>query len=140
MKVKQFIYAEDVSQENIGGRARNLISNPLNFIGIPFKPATYSFGILCGVVDAVGVNGDLKLVFEKEIPTEETKNDKIVIGPIRLGDLPEDKALPPHLQGFVFSVNIKNAILRDTGVYVSKIYLDDIEIAKFPIEVIIKEN
>lgn len=140
MKVKTFIYAEDVFQENIGGRARNHVANPLNFIGVPFAPATFTFGILCGIVETKGVKGDLKLVFEKEVPNKDTENDKIVIGPIRLGDMPEDNSLPEHLQGFVFSVNIKNAIIREIGIYVSRIYLDNEKVAEFPIEVIVKPN
>lgn len=140
MKVKTFIYAEDARQENEGGRARNVISNPLNFIAVPFVPATYTFGIVCGIVETKGHKEDMTVKFEKEVHTEESKKDIIVIGPIRLGDIPEDTTLPGHLQGFMFTVNVKNAIIRDIGNYVTRIFLGGTEVASFPIEVILKAN
>lgn len=138
MKIKTFIYAEDAMQDSSSGKARNVITNPLNFISIPFVPATFSFGIICGVVDTKGDKGQMVVKFEKEVPTEDSKKDTVTIGPIRIGDIPQDTSIPEHLQGFIFTVNVKNAILRDAGIYTTRIYLDDKEIDSFPIEVIEK--
>lgn len=138
MRVKQFIYAEEVIQSNVGDVARTTITNPLNFISVPFFPSTYSFGFNCGVAETDDVTGNLFLRFSCEEKNEENVNDVVNIGPINLGMIPKDESLPKHLRGFMFSANLRNVILRKAGIYKFEVLIDDTVIDTFPIEAVVR--
>ncbi|GEM_PF-4834259 len=138
MKVWFFSVSEEVTQTNLGDQLKNNIVNPLSFIGIPFVPALFSFGISCGIYRNVSEEGELRIHFIHSDEDEQDIKDQMIIGPFNLSTIPIDQSLPAELQGFLLNSNLRNVVIRKTGKYNIKIMHNNDVVELRTIDVIAK--
>ena len=127
--INSFTYCEDIQQEIANNKVVPKIVNPLTELQTLFIPTHYSFAISCGITGE-NIDNDkfIRIVFMS--PKGEIVNDT---GKIDLSNFPRNnKETTGNLK---FNLIMKNVTLRETGIYETKIELNDQELQSFKIEV-----
>lgn len=126
--INSFTYCEDIQQEVINGGIVPKIVNPLTELQTLFMPTHYSFAVSCAI-SGVNINNDksIRIVFMS--PSGKIVNDT---GKINISNFPRNKETTGNLK---FNLIMKNVALQETGIYETKIELNDEELQSFKIEV-----
>lgn len=126
MFVANYVYSESMREEN----GKPVIINPLTMI-CPFAvPTNYSFYFSVGVQD-IPINGEVKLLFQFLDPSGQ----KVLEQLFTLPNIP-DSSLNGGKAGIQINVALQNVVLKQSGVYTTKLSCNDDVLGEFPIEVI----
>lgn len=133
VKIATFLYCLGTdNQQNPEG--------PITAIGIlpvltpEFIPSAFSFSIVLGIT-GLADNRDhtLDICFKdnNKNPVVEAKNIKIPVDAMKMGNLD----LPEGARGLMLSMELKNAILREEGMYSTEVHFDGERLGDYEIYV-----
>ena len=97
----------------------------------PFIPGSFSFGISIGVIDVEFQEVNTIKVIIVSPKGEETYNS----GEINLESIPQDELLPKEYQGFILSIDVRNMIIDQDGVYSVEIFVNNESVGRREIPV-----
>lgn len=130
-KVSTFLYC-------LGTENQHNPKGPINAIGIlpvltpEFIPSAFSFAIVVGIV---GLEKDrdhiLNVCFKdnNNNPLIDSNDIRISVDTMKEGDLD----LPNEARGIILSMELRNAILREEGMYSTEIVLDGKNLGEYEI-------
>ncbi len=137
-KVATFLYCLGTENQQKPGA-------PITAIGIlpvltpEFIPSAFSFSIVLGIVGLTDDRDHILDIYFKDNnhkPVVEAKNIKIPVEAMKNGDL----ELPDEAKGLMLSMELKNAILREEGMYSTEIHFDGDCLGEYEIYVKAKNN
>lgn len=129
-KVSTFLYAENCRYD--GNRKLNII-NPLQIFTPAFIPGQFSFAVAFGIL-GVDFSESRQAKYILRGPDGEIIIDSGMFK-IPIPDDPTTHSLPDEMKGAFLNIDVRNAILKTEGVYNSEVYLDDVRLGVFPIQV-----
>lgn len=134
-RIMNFMYCENVQNENTPVGPRNNIIGPITTIRPMFIPGTFSFSIFTSLLEVnIEETHTIRIVFTNG--TKDIIDTQNVNIPIHNSedDLPESEL------GFMISMDFRNIIFEKEGYHTSKVYFDNIPIGEFPIYVKVAKN
>ncbi|HIX23773.1 MAG TPA: hypothetical protein IAA09_02300 [Candidatus Lachnoclostridium avicola] len=116
-------------------------SDSVNAIGVlssltpEFVPGTFSFSIIFSVLDVnISESNTIRITFFKEGEEDNlVDSDVITISP--LSQDTDEVKLPPKYQGFNMSMDFRNVVFEQEGLYNTKVIFNDHVLAIKPIYV-----
>lgn len=132
--ISSFTYCDTIQTEITPQGPRYRIMNPLQALTPVSIPGNYSFSIACNVAGFEPMKENcVKIVFltpEGDI-LYDTGEVKFLI--------PKEQINANGLTGMQFNLDIRNLILKETGLYSTKIYFNNNELGEYKIQVIVGE-
>jgi hypothetical protein len=132
-KISTFLYC-------LGTNNQQKPNGPITAIGIlpvltpEFIPSAFSFSIVIGIT---GLSDDqdhiLDICFKDnfKVPVVDAKNIRIPVDVMKNGDL----ELPDEAKSLMLSMELKNAILREEGMYSTEVHFDGERLGEYEIYV-----
>lgn len=129
--ISSFTYCDSIQMEMTPQGPRNQIVNPLQFLAPIAIPGNYSFAIACNVAgfDAKKENS-VRIQFVSS--ANQVLNDT---GDIKF-QLPADQSRSAKPNVMQFNIDLRNLILNETGLYATKVFVNNEQIGEYKIQVI----
>lgn len=129
--ISTFTYCDTIQTELTPQGPRHQIMNPLQALAPISIPGNFSFSIACNIV---GFDSSLehcmKLVFLTPEGTELYNSGDVKF------QMPPEQVKANALNGIQFNVDIRNLVLRDVGLYSTKVFFDEDELGEYKIQVL----
>ena len=132
--ISSFTYCDSIQTEMTPQGPRNQIVNPLQVLAPIAVPGNYSFAIACNIAgfDAEQENS-VKIQFIAS--SGQILNDT---GEIKFR-LPVEHLKDNKLGVMQFNLDMRNLVLRETGLYSTKVFVNNEQIGEYKIQVIVGE-
>lgn len=128
--ISSFTYCDTIQTEMTPQGPRHQITNPLQALSPVAIPGNFSFSIACSIAgfDAMQENC-LRMMFLS--PNEEILYDT---GDV-LFKIPNDQIRDADMAGMQFNLDIRNLVMREVGIYSTKIVFNDVTLGEYKIQV-----
>ncbi len=132
--VSSFLYCDSIQTEMTPQGPRNQIVNPLQVLAPVAIPGNYSFAIACNVAgfDATKEN-TVRIQFVS--PQGKILNDT---GEIKI-KLPIESVRSDKPSVMQFNMDLRNIVLSETGVYSTRVLVNDEIVGEYKIQVLLGE-
>lgn len=133
--ISSFTYCDSIQTEMTPKGPRNKIVNPLQVLAPIAVPGNYSFAIACNIAgfDAAKENC-IRIQFISS--NNQLVNDT---GDIRF-QLPIDQIELDKPSVMQFNIDMRNLVLSEVGLYLTKVFVNDEQIGEYKIPVIIGDR
>ena len=133
--ISSFTYCDSIQTEMTPQGPRNQIVNPLQMLAPIAIPSNYSFAIACNIAgfDATKENS-VRIQFIS--PSGQVLNDT---GEVKF-QLPVEQLKLDKLGVMQFNLDMRNLVLREVGVYSTKVLVNGEHIGEYKIQVIVGEE
>ena len=131
--VSTFIYCESTNKPSQPNE-KLIVNNPYSIIRPPYLPTVFSFSIVMHILDLDfdKESHSMKLIFKKkdsESVIIDTNNIHLPAKPKELQSI----NLPKEAQGININMEFLNVDLKESGFYVTEVYIDEEKIGSYPI-------
>ncbi|MBQ3395191.1 MAG: hypothetical protein IJR43_10610 [Synergistaceae bacterium] len=127
--VSSFVYCDRLQQITTQNGIQHQVIEPLQSLNLVSVPSNFSFSMLCGISDFdTGKRHKLRI----EFVAPDNKSTVVAAADVPVASDVEQK----KFNGLQAAVEIRNFIFRIEGIYVTKIFFDDILIGEYKIPVI----
>lgn len=133
--ISSFTYCDSIQMEMTPHGPRNQIVNPIQILAPIAIPGNYSFAIACSVAgfDVQKENSvRIQFVSSGNQILNDTGDIKIQVP---IGQIKSDK--PGVMQ---FNLDLRNLILREVGLYSTKVFINGEQIGEYKIQVIVGDG
>ena len=133
--ISSFIYCDSIQTEITPQGTRTQIVNPLQILTPIAIPGNYSFAIICNIAgfDSKKENS-VRIKFVS--PSKQVLNDT---GKIKL-QLPMEQIKENMPNVMQLNLDMRNLPFSETGLYSTKIYVNETKIGEYKISVIVGEH
>lgn len=133
--ISSFTYCDTIQTEMTPQGPRHQINNPLQALTPVAIPGNFSFSIACNIAgfDSSKENC-VKIMFLDPNGTElyETGDVKFQI--------PREQIKENGITGMQFNIDIRNLVLKEAGLYSTKVIFNDKVLGEYKIQVTVGEN
>ncbi|MCI5595473.1 MAG: hypothetical protein MR380_01925 [Lachnospiraceae bacterium] len=133
--ISSFTYCDTIQTEMTPQGPRHQINNPLQALTPVAIPGNFSFSIACNIAgfDSSKENC-VKIMFLDPNGTElyETGDVKFQI--------PREQIKANGITGMQFNIDIRNLVLKEAGLYSTKVIFNDKVLGEYKIQVTVGEN
>lgn len=132
--ISSFTYCDTIQTEMTPQGPQNQIVKPLQALAPVALPSNYSFAIACSVAgfDALKENC-VRFVF-----SDPNNNILYDTNEVKF-QLPAEQVKASGIASMQFNIDIRNLILRQTGIYSTKIIFNGNQLGDYKIQVIVGE-
>lgn len=133
--VSTFFYCESTNKPS-QPTEKLIVTNPYSIIRPPYLPTVFSFSVVIHILDfdLTEASHSLRLIFKKkdsESVIINTNNMSIPSTPKEF----QSQSLPQEAQGLNINMEFLNVDLKDSGFYVTEVYVDEEKLGEYPIYV-----
>lgn len=130
--ISSFTYCDNIQSEMTPQGPRNQIVNPLQVLAPIAIPGNYSFAISCNITDFDATKENcVRIQFLS--PQEKILNDT---GEIKF-QLPAEQA---NVDAMQFNLDIRNLVFEETGLYMTRVFVNGEQIGEYRIKVMVGER
>jgi hypothetical protein len=133
--ISSFTYCDSIQTEMTPQGPRDQIVIPLQVLAPIAIPGNYSFAISCNIAgfDATKENS-IRIQFVS--PSEQIVNDT---GEVKF-QLPSEQVQSDKPSVMQFNLDMRNLVLREVGIHSTKVFLNEVPIGEYKIEVIVGDE
>ncbi|WP_404988082.1 hypothetical protein [Clostridium culturomicium] len=121
--LKSFIYCEGIDTNITPNGPKPSLVSPLAALTPMFIPSMYSFSIFMSIQhDELNCNNSFRIVFRKK------DSDLLIVdsGSQLLPPLDHESDLPKEARGFMINMDLKNVVIKEEGMHICEVYINDI--------------
>ncbi len=129
--ISSFTYCDTIQTEMTPQGPKYQIVNPLQVLAPVAIPGNYSFSIACNIAGFdIDKENCIKIIFCD--PQEQVLYDT---GEVKFQVENQEQGLD-NIPGIQFNIEIRNLVFKETGIYTTKIYFNNKQLAEYKIQVI----
>ena len=132
--ISSFTYCDTIQTEMTPQGPRHQIMNPLQALTPVAIPGNFSFSIACNIAGFEALKENcVKIMFFN--PKGEKLYDT---GDVKF-QIPREQIKANGLTGIQFNLDIRNLVLKEVGLYSTKVLFNNKELGEYKIQVIVGE-
>lgn len=132
--ISSFVYCDSIQMQITPQGPKSQIVNPLQILSPVAIPGNYSFSISCTLAgfDA-SIENDVRIQFVS--PSETTLYDTNKVN----FKIPSEQLQDGKSATMQFNLDLRNLVFKESGIYTTKIWMNDNLLGEYKIEVKVRE-